>query len=223
VNQAPTAELAVRLGGGIEESAAGPDLAASVAHPCGEVVGHLSHHCAPDRDNSPARVGSLAVFDRFRRISKQSAQFPYADPLPIAGSVELDLPVGRLWETFLDVPGWPSWNPCIWRSRVRGGVLREGATLIWAFNPIERRYLYKLPATAEIVEFVENDRITWEVRLPGFHAVHSYRFAALGEHRCQFGSWEVAEGPAYRALSRFWLAHFRYVCRESLAGARTLS
>jgi hypothetical protein len=201
-------------------------LAQTWPHPSHIRVGRLlaiSHHCAPNRENSPARVGSLAVFDRFRRISKQSAQFPYADPLPIAGSVELDLPVGRLWETFLDVPGWPSWNPCIWRSRVRGGVLREGATLIWAFNPIERRYLYKLPATAEIVEFVENDRITWEVRLPGFHAVHSYRFAALGEHRCQFGSWEVAEGPAYRALSRFWLAHFRYVCRESLAGARTLS
>jgi Polyketide cyclase / dehydrase and lipid transport len=42
VHQAPTAELAVRLGGGIEESAAGPDLAASIAHPCGELVGHLS-------------------------------------------------------------------------------------------------------------------------------------------------------------------------------------
>ena len=149
-------------------------------------------------------------------------EIPHADPLPIAGSVELDLPVGRVWETFLDVPRWPSWNPCIWRSRVRGGVLREGATLIWAFNPIERRYLYKLPATAKIVEFEPRDRVTWEVRLPGFHALHSYRFASLGEHRCSFGSWEVAEGPAYRSLRRFWLAHFRYVCRESLAGARTL-
>jgi Polyketide cyclase / dehydrase and lipid transport len=185
------------------------------------------HHCAPDRENSPPRVGSLAVFDRFRPISQQSPHFPehipHTDPLPIAGTVELDLPVGRLWEAFLDVPGWSSWNPCIWRSRVRGGALREGATLIWAFNPIKRRYLYKLPVTAEIVELVECERITWEVRLPGFHALHSYRFAALGEHRCQFGSWEVAEGPAYRALSRFWLAHFRYVCRESLAGAQTLS
>ena len=195
----------------------------------------MSHHCGPNRENSPAPVGSLAVFNGFRPISQQSVQFPdplprgrrgeipHADPFPIAGSVELDLPVGRLWEVFLDVAGWPSWNPCIWRSRVRGGVLREGATLIWAFNPIERHYLYKLPATAEIVELVECDRITWEVRLPGFHAVHSYRFAALADHRCRFGSWEVAEGRAYRASSRFWLAHFRYVCRESLAGARTLS
>jgi hypothetical protein len=147
----------------------------------------------------------------------------YALPLPIAGSVELQLPVQRLWEVFVDVPGWARWNPCIWRSRVRGGELREGATLIWAFNPIERRYLYKLPATAEIVEVVPCDRVTWEVRLPGFHAVHSYRFAALDERRCRFGSWEVAEGPAYRGLSRFWNAHFRYVCRESLAGASALA
>lgn len=167
-------------------------------------------------------------------ISRQSAPFEgplpcgrtggiqHAAPLPIAGSVEIELPVERLWEIFLDVPGWSRWNPCIWRSAVRGGQLRDGATLIWAFNPIERRYLYKLPAAAKIVEFEPCDRVTWEVRMPGFHALHAYRFAALGEGRSRFGSWEVAEGPAYRGLRRFWDAHFRFVCRESLAGAATL-
>ena len=72
-------------------------------------------------------------------------------------------------------------------------------------------------------EFEPCDRVTWEVRAPGFHALHSYRFAALDERRCRFGSWEVAEGPAYRGLRRFWNAHFRYVCRESLAGASALA
>jgi Polyketide cyclase / dehydrase and lipid transport len=145
-------------------------------------------------------------------------------PLPIEGSVELEIPVERMWQVFLDVPGWPRWNPCIWRARVRGdGELRLGASLVWAFNPIRRRYLYKMPATAEIVEFEPADRVTWEARVPGFHALHSYRFADLGAGRSRFGSWEVAEGPAYRATRRFWLAHFRYVCRESLAGARALA
>jgi Polyketide cyclase / dehydrase and lipid transport len=133
------------------------------------------------------------------------------------------MPVEHLWEVFLDVPGWPDWNPCIWRSTVRGGELREGATLVWAFNPIRRGYLYKLPATAEIVEFEPHDRVTWEVSTLGFHAVHAYRFAALDALRCRFGSWEVAEGPAYRTLRRFWHAHFSYVCRESLAGASALA
>jgi hypothetical protein len=106
---------------------------------------------------------------------------------------------------------------------VRGGSLREGATLRFAFNPIEPRYLYKLPAWAEIVELAPHDRVTWEARAPGFHALHSYRFAALAGGGSRFGSWEVAEGPAFHALRRFWLAHFRYVCRESLAGARGLA
>jgi uncharacterized membrane protein len=145
-----------------------------------------------------------------------------AESLPVAGSVDLDIPVERLWETFLDVERWPSWNPCIWRARVRGGELSRGATLAWVFNPIKPWYPYKMPARAEIVELEPHDRVTWEVAFPGFHALHSYRFAGLGEGRSRFGSWEVAEGAAFRATRRFWLAHFRYVCRASLAGAETL-
>jgi hypothetical protein len=145
-------------------------------------------------------------------------------PLPVQGWTEVAMSVERLWEVFLDVPSWPRWNPCIWRARVAGdGELRVGAKLVWAFEPIERRYLYKLPARAQIVEVMAQRRVTWEVVAPGFHALHSYRFAALGPERCAFGSWEVAEGPSYRALRRFWLAHFRFVCRESLAGARALA
>jgi hypothetical protein len=145
-------------------------------------------------------------------------------PLPIEGSVELDMPVEKLWAAFLDVERWPGWNRCIWRARVKGGgELREGATLAWVFNAIKPRYPYKLPARAEIVELVPADRVTWEVQAPGFHALHSYRFAGLDPGRSRFGSWEVAEGPMFRATRSFWLAHFRYVCRESLAGARTLA
>ena len=144
-------------------------------------------------------------------------------PLPIEGSVDLEMPVERLWETFADVEEWSRWNPCIWRSRVLGGELEPGATLVWAFNPIKATYLYKMPATARIVELEPHDRVTWEVGMPGFHALHSYRFAALGPDRSRFGSWEVAEGAAYHATRRFWLAHFRYVCRSSLQGAEALA
>ena len=123
---------------------------------------------------------------------------------------------------FLDVRRWPEWNCCFWRSRVRGGDVRIGATLVLAFNRIRPWCLYKLPATADIVELERHDRVTWEASAPGFHALHSYRFADLDGQRCRFGSWEVAEGPVYRATRRFWLAHFRYVCRESLTAARAL-
>ncbi len=150
-------------------------------------------------------------------------KIPPFQPLPIAGSVELEMPVDRMWQSFLDVSSWPRWNRSVWRSAVRGGELCCGARLAFAFNPIERRYLYKLPAMAKVVEFEPHDRVTWEVNLPGFHALHAYRFAAVGEERCRFGSWEAAEGAAYRGTGRFWLAHFRFVCRESLRGAQALA
>ena len=170
----------------------------------------------------PAVAAPADAFPGPTPTGRRSAIVP-TGPLPIEGSVELDMAVERLWDLFLDVRGWPEWNRCFWRSRVRGGELRIGATLLLAFNPIRSRYPYKLPATATIVELEPHDRVTWEGRAPGFRAVHSYRFAGLDGERCRFGSWEVAEGPAYRATQSFWLAHFRFVCRESLAGARALA
>jgi hypothetical protein len=131
--------------------------------------------------------------------------------------------VERLWGSFLDVERWHEWNHCISRARVAEGELREGAELRWSFRPIRPYLPYRLPAQAEIVEFEPKDRVTWEVSAPGFHAVHSYRFQSLGPDRSRFGSWEVAEGPTFGALRAFWLAHFRFVCRESLAGARRLA
>jgi polyketide cyclase/dehydrase/lipid transport protein len=146
------------------------------------------------------------------------------DPaLPIAGHVELDMSVEQLWTIFQDVQNWPHWNPCFWRARVLGGELKAGSLLSWWFNPIRPQYLYKIPVLARIVEYDPLHMITWEVKiLPGFHALHRYSFEAIGAHRCRFSSWEVAEGPVYRLLRRFWLAHFRYVRQSSLAGAQTL-
>jgi hypothetical protein len=144
--------------------------------------------------------------------------------LPIEGSVELDMSVERLWQIFSDVPNWPRWNACFWWARVLGGELKVGTLLYWCFNPIRPLYLYKMPAIAHIVECAPQRLVTWEVTFPpGFHALHSYHFEGLEENRCRFGSWEVAEGPIYQVGRRFWLAHFRYVCRSSLAGAQTLA
>jgi hypothetical protein len=155
-----------------------------------------------------------------------------SDPeLPVAGSVELPMSVAEVWRRFVRVRAWPTWNPCMWTATVTGGAtLAEGAPpevgrlLVWAFNPIRRRYLYRLPAIATLVEVVPERRMTWEVTLlPGMWARHTYWMEPLDDGRCRFGSWEVAEGPVYRLLRFFWLAHFRYVCRTSLQGARRLA
>ena len=146
-----------------------------------------------------------------------------SDPeLPIQGKVEVGLSAERMWQVFSDVRSWPEWNRCMAWARVLGGELREGATLVWAFKPIERRYLYRMPAVARISEFEEGRLVGWEPDVPGFHALHRYEIEPLDAGSCTFGSWEVAEGAAYRRLRGFWLAHFRFVCEESLAGARRL-
>lgn len=100
-----------------------------------------------------------------------------------------------------------------------GGRLVAGATLVWAFNPLRRRYLYRMPAVATLTVVEAEREVTWRVRLPGFEALHTYSFVDLGDGRCRFGSWEQASGPLYRLLRRFWLAHFRFVRDASLAGA----
>jgi hypothetical protein len=150
---------------------------------------------------------------------------PLADSeLPIEGYVELDIPVAQIWQSFLQVKKWSRWNKCIFWGRVWGGELKQGAWLIWVFNPIKPYYLYKLPSIAKIVEFEPERKITWEVTvLPGFHARHSYIFEELAGGGSRFGSWEVASGFTYRLLRRFWLAHFRFVRDESLKGIQNLN
>lgn len=90
---------------------------------------------------------------------------------------------------------------------------------MWAFRPLKRRYLYRLPAVATLTVVDEQREVTWRVRLPGFEAQHTYSFVDLGDGRCRFGSWEQASGLLYRLLRRFWLAHFRFVRDASLIGA----
>jgi hypothetical protein len=140
-------------------------------------------------------------------------------PLPVEGTVDVDVGADRLWAAFLNVRRWSRWNRSIWRSWVVGGELAVGAKLWLVFNPLEPLYLYKLPAPATIVELEPGRTLTWEVNLAGFHALHRYHVEPLAEGRCRFGTLEVAEGPMYFALRGFWLAHFRFVRDRSLAGA----
>jgi hypothetical protein len=139
---------------------------------------------------------------------------------PVEGSIDLEAPLDQVWRLFEDVAGWRSWNPCIAVARARPtGTLIEGSRLWWAFKPIRRRYLYRLPVVARLVVVVPAREVTWEVSfLPGFHARHTYSFQDLGDDRCRFTSWEQAHGPAYGLLRPFWRAHFRFVRDASLTG-----
>src|SRR6185295_12194520 len=107
--------------------------------------------CAPRTRRGASATARCSTCTPTARDTDAVREIAHAPPLPIAGTTELALPVERVWAVFADVERWPDWNPCFWRASVDGGELREGATLRFAFNPIRRAFLYKLPASAELV------------------------------------------------------------------------
>jgi hypothetical protein len=140
---------------------------------------------------------------------------------PVAGTVDVAVPIDVLWDCFRRADQWPRWNSCmLW---VKNRHLALSDSLIWAFEPIQWWYAYKLPAIAPIVELEAPRKVTWEVNfIPNFYARHTYSLEDLGDGRTRFGSWEKAEGSSFRLLEPFWLAHFNFVKEASLVGAKTL-
>src|SRR5687767_13040275 len=77
----------------------------------------------------------------------------YPPPLPVQGSVDVDLPVEILWQRFCEVERWGEWNRCFQRAWVRGeGPLRAGAELVLVFRPIKPWLGYRLPGPVRVVE-----------------------------------------------------------------------
>lgn len=143
------------------------------------------------------------------------------DMVPVAGTVDVNIPIDILWESFTHANIWAQWNKCFFWAHNRDLVL--GQQLIWCFQPIRWWFLYKMPAIAKIVELEnqqEKRKVTWEVTvLPGFYARHTYHMEDLGNGRTRFGSWEKATGWSFRLMKWFWIPHFVFVKDSSLEGA----
>lgn len=143
------------------------------------------------------------------------------DMEPVAGVVDVNIPIATLWECFTHANWWPRWNPCFFWAFNRNLIL--GQQLIWVFQPIRWWFLYKMPAIAKIVEVEEQRKVTWEVTaLPGFYARHTYHMEDLGDGCTRFGSWEKATGWSFRLMKWFWIPHFVFVKNRSLEGAKKL-
>lgn len=143
------------------------------------------------------------------------------DMVPVQGTVDVDIPIDTLWASFIQANHWPQWNDCFFW--VRNKDLVVGQHLIWTFQPIKPWLPYKMWSIANIVEYVPQQKVTWEVTaLPGMYARHTYHVEDLGNGRTRFGSWEQGMGWGFRPMLWFWLRHFTFVKDESLKGALKL-
>jgi glyoxylase-like metal-dependent hydrolase (beta-lactamase superfamily II) len=153
--------------------------------------------------------------------SKAEELVASTDMRPVQGTVDVDIPIDVLWGFFRQANLWPRWNKCFTWVQNRDLVLSE--QLIWAFEPIRKWYLYKMPAAAKIVEVEPGRKVTWEVTaFPGMYARHTYHMEDLGNGRTRFGSWEQGMGPGFKLTRWLWVPHFTFVKDRSLEGARFL-
>lgn len=140
---------------------------------------------------------------------------------PVQGTVEVDIPIDKLWDFFRNASLWARWNKCFFWGWNKDLVL--GRQLIWAFQPVKWFLPYKMPAIAKIVEVEPRKKVTWEVTaMPGFYARHTYHMEDLGNGRSRFGSYEKAMGWSFKLNKWFWIKHFTFVKDESLKGTLEL-
>jgi glyoxylase-like metal-dependent hydrolase (beta-lactamase superfamily II) len=171
----------------------------------------------------PPVVRENSAGQDLKDLDRKQSLLASTEMAPVQGTVEVDVPASDLWEAFAHPDWWPRWNRCFYWARNRD--LKLGDKLVWAFEPLSPWYVYKMPASAHIVELEPGRKVTWEVTvLPGFYARHTYHVEEAGEGRSRFGSWEQARGAQIRfgPTKKFWTAHFTFVRDRSLEGARRL-
>jgi uncharacterized protein YndB with AHSA1/START domain len=88
----------------------------------------------------------------------------------LEASVDIDAPPAQVWSLVTDVQRMASWSPMVVRTKVKGGVVQQGAT----FSNLNRQGLLFWPTGAEVVRFephrdfafrVKENRTIWSFEL----------------------------------------------------------
>ena len=111
-------------------------------------------------------------------------------PVKLEHRIGVQAPAEVIWESLVDVPGWPAWNPIYLKAQ---GVIRLGAVL-----DLELALPGQAPQQIRptIVDWVPEDRIHWTTRSK-YGLAKSIRYLeieALSETGCIFSNGEIYEG-----------------------------
>lgn len=88
----------------------------------------------------------------------------------LQASIDIDAAPAQVWALVTDVPRMASWSPQVVRTKVKGGVVKNGAT----FSNLNRQGLLFWPTAAKVVRFephrdfafrVKENRTIWSFEL----------------------------------------------------------
>ena len=81
----------------------------------------------------------------------------------LQASIDIDAPPAQVWALVTDVPRMASWSPQVVRSKVKGGVVEQGAT----FSNLNRQGPLFWPTAAKVVRFEPHRDFAFKVRENG--------------------------------------------------------
>ena len=89
----------------------------------------------------------------------------------LEASIDIDAPPAQVWALVTDVPRMASWSPQVVRTKVKGGVVRQGAT----FSNLNRQGLLFWPTAAKVVRFEPHRDFAFRIKENG--VVWSFQLA----------------------------------------------
>ena len=120
----------------------------------------------------------------------------------VEAAVEIAAPIERVWQTLIDLSGWPRWN-----SVLRHVTAKDGATLAphLRFRCTVTVFVLPILFEAVVAEVVPHERIAWTSDWLGIHARHEFLCLPVGRgvrvtSREEFrGATTVVVGPLFPA------------------------
>ncbi len=97
----------------------------------------------------------------------------------------------QAFKLFADANNWASWCSVVRHARLLNGGWRPGALLLFVAD-LPR--LPPAPVVVKVLEYKENERITWGLQLPFARIIHRFTFIDDGQGGCRVHQEEWTDG-----------------------------
>lgn len=90
----------------------------------------------------------------------------------IRESININAPMKKVWDTFINLTSWPHWNTVMKDVSSHVENLRHGDAIQCVFRP----FLFPVKLNIRIEEVIPYDRVVWSAKKKGLSAYHEFFF-----------------------------------------------